>query len=391
MKNYKLTVYSCFIGYIVLAIVNNFVPLLFVTLQSDFGISLSQVSLLVTVNFGIQLLSDLASAKFIDKIGYRASILIAHASAALGLVLLTVLPGIKDPIGGIMISDVIYAVGGGIIAVLISPIVEGCPSDSKEKAMSLLHSFYCWGHVGVVLLSTLFFLFAGIENWRMLALIWAIVPAVNFIFFVKAPIKHLIQEGQSGMTVKALLRNKTFLLLAVITLCAGASEVSISQWMSAFAEQGLNISKSVGDLAGPTVFAALMGISRIVYVKYSDRIDPDKYRTLCGIMCIISYLIASVFDLPLLNLIGCALCGFFVGIMWPGSFSKAASAMPLGGTAMFALLALSGDMGAAIGPTMVGVISDAAGDDLKLGVLCAVVFPMILTACLLIDGKRKKE
>jgi len=389
--NYKMTVYSCFIGYIVLAIVNNFVPLLFVALQNEYGISLSKITLLVTVNFGIQLLSDLAGAKFIDKIGYRCSILIAHATAALGLVLLTVLPRLIDPFAGIMISVVIYAVGGGIIEVLISPIMEGCPNDSKERAMSLLHSFYCWGYVGVIALSTLFFFVFGVENWRWLALIWAVVPVVNGIFFIKAPINHLIAEGEQGMGIRQLLRSRAFLLLVVIALCAGSVGEAIGQWMSAFAEQGLGISKTVGDLAGPTVFAALMGISRAVYGKYGDKIDLDKYMTACGILCVASYLLASLAPSPIISLIGCALCGLFVGIMWPGTFSKASATLPMGGTAMFALLAFSGDLGATVGPTLVGMVSDAAGNDLRLGLLAATAFPLILTVCLLLDKKRKKE
>ena len=388
-KNYKLTVYSCFIGYIVLAIVNNFVPLLFVTLQSEYNISLSQITLLVTINFGIQLLSDLAGARFIDRIGYRASILIAHATAAAGLILLTVLPNIMPPFAGILISVVIYAIGGGIIEVLISPIMEGCPSDSKEKAMSLLHSFYCWGYVGVIALSTLFFFVFGVENWRWLALIWAAVPIVNGVLFVKAPINHLIAEGEQGMSIRQLLKSRAFLLLVVIALCAGSAGESIGQWMSAFAEQGLGISKTVGDLAGPTVFAALMGISRAAYGKFGDKINLDKYMTICGVLCVASYLLASLAPLPIINLIGCALCGLFVGIMWPGTFSKAAQTLPLGGTAMFALLALAGDLGATAGPTLVGMVSDAAGSNLKLGILVAAVFPALLAVCLMTARKKQ--
>ena len=388
-KNYKLTVYSCFVGYIVLAIVNNFVPLLFVTLQSEYNISLSQITLLVTINFGIQLLSDLGAAKFIDKIGYRASILIAHATAAAGFILLTFLPEIMPPFAGILISVIIYAIGGGIIEVLISPIMEGCPNDSKEKAMSLLHSFYCWGHVGVILLSTLFFFAVGVENWRVLALIWAVVPIVNGVLFIKAPINHLIAEDEQGMSIKQLLKSRAFLLLVVIALCAGSAGESISQWMSAFAEQGLGISKTVGDLAGPTVFAALMGISRAAYGKYGDRINLDKYMTVCGVLCVGSYLLASLAPLPVISLIGCALCGLFVGIMWPGTFSKAAQTLPLGGTPMFALLALSGDLGAAVGPTIVGMVSDAADGNLKLGILVAAVFPAILAVCLMVSRKKQ--
>lgn len=389
--HHKLTVYACFVGYIVLAIVNNFVPLLFVAFQTEYAVSLSQITLLVTVNFGIQLLADLGSAKFIDRIGYRTSILLAHAAAAAGLIALTLLPEIMDPFAGIMISVVIYAIGGGIIEVLISPIMEGCPNDSKEKAMSLLHSFYCWGHVGVVLLSTLYFHFAGTAQWKPLALIWAVIPIVNGILLIKAPITPLIGADEKGMRIRELLKSKTFLLLVVIALCAGSGGESISQWISAFAERGLNISKTVGDLAGPMMFAALMGVSRAVYGKYGDKIDLDKYMLRCGFLCVLSYLLASAVPWAVVNLIGCALCGLFVGIMWPGTFSKAAVSLPKGGTAMFALLALSGDLGAVVGPTVVGLVSDMTGGNLKLGILASAVFPVILVVCLLLSRKPSAE
>lgn len=378
-NNYQLTMYACFIGYIVQAIVNNFLPLLFVTFQKTYSIPLTQITLLITLNFGIQLVIDMLSAGFVDKIGYRASTIIAHVCSAAGLVLLTVLPeAFPDPFAGILIAVFIYAIGGGLIEVLISPILEACPTDNKEKAMSLLHSFYCWGHVGVVLISTLFFTLFGIENWKILAVCWAVVPAVNIILFAKAPIYPLHEEGETGLTLKQLFTRKVFWVMMLMMLCAGASEQAVSQWASTFAEQGLGVSKTIGDLAGPMSFAALMGLSRLLYGKFGDKLDLDKFMKMSCLLCIAAYFCISLVPLPAVGLVGCAVCGFSVGIMWPGTFSKASAAVKGGGTALFAMLALAGDVGCSGGPTLAGFISGCFNGELRAGILAAIVFPVLL-------------
>lgn len=378
-NNYQLTMYACFIGYIVQAIVNNFLPLLFVTFQKTYSIPLTQITLLITLNFGIQLVIDMLSAGFVDKIGYRASAIIAHVCSAAGLVLLTVLPGaFPDPFAGILIAVFIYAIGGGLIEVLISPILEACPTDNKEKAMSLLHSFYCWGHVGVVLISTLFFTLFGIENWKILAVCWAVVPAANIILFAKAPIYSLHEDGETGLTLKQLFTRKVFWVMMLMMLCAGASEQAVSQWASTFAEQGLGVSKTIGDLAGPMSFAALMGLSRLLYGKFGDKLDLDKFMKMSCLLCIAAYLCISLIPLPAVGLVGCAVCGFSVGIMWPGTFSKASAAVKGGGTALFAMLALAGDVGCSGGPTLAGFISGCFNGELRAGILAAIVFPVLL-------------
>ena len=387
--NYKTTIFACFVGYIVQAIVNNFVPLLFITFQHDYQIPLTQITLLVTINFGVQLTVDLLSTLFVDKIGYRTSIVIAQIFSAAGLLMLTFMPEIMDPFAGILISVIVYAIGGGIIEVLISPIMESCPTDNKEKAMSLLHSFYCWGHVGVVLISTLFFAILGIENWRILAAIWAIIPIINGIIFLKTPIAPLLSADEKGMTLPELFKNKIFWLLMVMMLCAGASEQAVSQWASAFAEQGLGISKAAGDLAGPMAFAICMGASRAIYGKYGDKLDLEKFMMASTMLCVASYLLISLVPSPMLSLIGCAICGLSVGIMWPGTFSKAAISLKTGGTAMFALLALAGDLGCSSGPTLVGFVSDAASGNMKLGILAGIVFPAVMLLSLLISKNKK--
>ena len=391
MKNqYNKTVAACFVGYIVQAIVNNFVPLLFLTFQRTYHIPLSQITLLVTLNFGMQLLVDLVSVRFVDKAGYRVSMIVAHILSAAGLILLTVLPELLyTPFAGILIAVMIYAAGGGLLEVVVSPVVEACPSDNKEMAMSMLHSFYCWGHVGVVLLSTLFFQAAGTENWKMLALIWAVIPLANAAVFIKVPMASLLEDGETGFKVRELFGIRIFWILLVMMICAGASEQAVSQWASTFAEKGLGISKTAGDLAGPMAFAVLMGASRAFYGKCGERINLDRFMVCSSSLCILSYLGISLFPVPQMSLIACAVCGLSVGIMWPGTFSKAAAALPKGGTAMFALLALGGDIGCSGGPTVVGLVSGALEDNLKMGILAGVIFPVVLLAGIVLCRKEE--
>ncbi len=377
--NYKHTIYACFTGYIVQAVINNFIPLLFLTFQSSYHIPLSKITFLVTFNFGLQLVIDLLSAGFVDKIGYRISIILAHVFAAAGLIGLTFLPELfKDPFNGLLLSVIIYAVGGGLTEVLISPIMESCPTDNKEAAMSLLHSFYCWGHVAVVLLSTVFFRIFGIENWKILALFWSVIPMINGIIFAKVPIAPLLSGDEESMPLPLLLKQKLFWLLLLMMFCAGSCEQAVSQWASTFAEKGLHVSKTMGDLAGPMMFAILMGTSRAVYGKYGDKIDLMKFMTASGILCLISYLMIALTASPVPGLIGCGLCGLSVGILWPGTFSMSSARLKTGGTAMFAFLALAGDVGCSLGPTTVGIASGILHDDLRFGILIAVAFPVLL-------------
>ena len=389
--SYDCTMRACFTGYIVQAIVNNFVPLLFLTFQRTYHIPLQQITLLVTFNFGIQLLTDLLSVAFVDRMGYRASMVLAHILSALGLICLTVLPErMGHPFAGILISVIVYAVGGGLLEVLVSPVVEACPSTHKEKAMSMLHSFYCWGHVGVVLSSSIFFKLAGIENWKLLAVLWAVIPILNALIFTRVPIAPVLPEGEEGMTIGTLFQNRTFWLLFVMMICAGASEQSVSQWASLFAEKGLGISKTAGDLAGPMAFAVLMGASRAFYGNYGEKINLDRFMAVSSVLCILSYLCLVFMPVPVLSLAGCALCGLSVGILWPGTFSRASKALPAGGTALFALLALGGDIGCSGGPTLVGMVSGMCKGNLKAGILAALIFPVLLLTGAKFEIKKDK-
>ncbi len=383
-NNYNHTMGASCIGYVVQAIVINFVPLLFVWFNSSYKIPFGKISLLITLIFGIQLLVDLVSPGFIDKIGYRASVVAAHAFASIGLVLLAFLPNaLSDPYTGILISLVFTSVGGGLIEVVVSPIVEACPHENKNGHMSLLHSFYCWGHVFVVISSVCYFAFFGIENWRYLSMFFAAVPFVNIFYYLAVPIKSLDEvalrdTGKHSLTLGQLAKNKLFWLMFLLMFCAGACELSVSQWASALAEKGLGVSKTVGDLAGPLTFALLMGSSRVIYSRFSERIPLEKYMLFCCGLCFVSYLIISLSPLPFLSLVGCAMCGWSVGVMWPGTYSLAAKEIKGGSTVMFAILALAGDLGCSLGPTMVGFISEWAGNDLKIGILSGIIFSIVM-------------
>lgn len=391
LKKYEHTLYASYIGYITQAIVNNLAPLLFLTFSREFGLTLDKIALITALNFGVQLTVDLLGAKFVDRIGYRPSIISAHVFAFLGLISMAILPYIfENGLIGLLISVVLYAVGGGIIEVLISPIVEACPTEKKEGAMSLLHSFYCWGHLAVILLSSLFFNLFGIENWSILACIWAVVPLFNVFYFSVVPLYPIVSEKEK-MPLKNMLAQKTFWLFIIIMIAAGASEQAMSQWASAFAEKGLGISKSVSDLLGPSAFALLMGLSRAIYGKHSNMIPLKKMAVGSAILCALCYLLTALTKGSLLGLLGCALCGFSVGIFWPGTFSAAARALPRAGTAMYALMALAGDVGCGLGPSAVGVIANAGGGDLRTGLLVSALFPiLILIGYLLMDKIAEK-
>ena len=390
-ENYNHTLRASYIGYISQAIVNNFAPLLFLTFQKTYGISLDKITLLVTMNFAVQLLVDFLAAGFVDRIGYRRAIVLAHLLCAGGVAGLGILPELTaDPYLGFLGAVLLYAAGGGLIEVMISPIVEACPTERKEAAMSLLHSFYCWGHVLVVVASTVFFRVAGIGNWRILAFIWALVPFFNCFYFARVPIRSMTGEGR-GMSMRQLAGSGVFWLFVLLMVCSGASEQAMSQWASAFAESALQVGKTMGDLLGPCLFALLMGTSRAVYARFSRHMPLIPFMVGSGFLCIAGYLLAVWSKAPVMALMGCGLCGLSVGILWPGTFSLSCARIPRGGTAMAALLALGGDVGCSLGPTVVGLVSNTAGGSIRSALLAAVVFPVLLLLCLSRAGKRSRN
>ncbi|RKI39715.1 MFS transporter [bacterium D16-51] len=389
-KNYKKTLTACYLGFITQAIAANFAPLLFLKFHNEYNIPLGKIALISTVFFLAQLVVDVLCSYFADRIGYRKCVIASEVCSAMGLIGLAFLPELlPNPLAGIIVSVMIYAVGSGLIEVLCSPIVEACPFDHKEAAMSLLHSFYCWGSVGVILLSTIFFAVFGINSWKWLACIWALIPLYNIYNFAACPIEHPADDGK-GMKIRNLLQVPLFWLSIILMVCAGASELSMAQWASAYTESALGLSKAMGDLAGPCMFAVTMGISRVISGKYGSKLDLMKFMAGSGCLCLLCYVAASISDNPVLGLIGCIICGFSVGIMWPGTISICSGHLPDGGTAMFALLAMAGDLGGAFGPGLVGNVTQNAGNNLKKGMLVGCIFPLVLILSLLILIKLRK-
>ena len=386
-KNYKRTLLACYLGFVTQAITANFAPLLFLKFHVDYGIPLGKIALIPTVFFLTQLLIDVFCARFVDAIGYRLCVVISELASCLGLAGLAVIPDLfSEPFTGILICVLIYAVGSGLIEVLGSPIVEACPFDHKDTVMSTLHSFYCWGAVGVILLSTLFFSLFGIGQWKILACLWALIPLYNIYNFATCPIEHLTEEGE-GMTIAALLKTRLFWLAIVLMVCAGASELSMAQWASAYAESALGFSKTVGDLVGPCLFAAAMGICRALYGKYGSKINLTRFMVASGVLCLCCYLLTALSSRPAAGLFGCIFCGFCVGIMWPGTISITSPRLPQGGTALFALLAMAGDLGGAFGPGLVGAITQQAGDRLQAGMLAGSIFPLVMIVVLIVFSR----
>lgn len=391
MPNYNKTKIACYLGFITQAIVANFAPLLFLRFHSQYNISLGNIALISTFFFFTQLLVDLFCAKYVDRLGYRACIIASEVCAAVGLVGLAFLPDLlPNAFVGIIISVIIYAIGSGLIEVLCSPIIEACPFENKEATMSLLHSFYCWGCVGTILVSTIFLAIFGMDSWKWLSCLLAIIPALNIINFATCPIENLVEDGE-GMGVKSLFSTPLFWVALVLMICSGASELSMSQWASAYAESALGLTKVLGDIAGPCMFAVAQGISRVIYGKYGDKIDLTKFMVWSGVLCLVCYIASSASPKPIIGLIGCIVCGFSVGIMWPGTISLSSKTFPLGGTAMFALLAMAGDLGGSIGPILVGRVTQAANDNIRIGMGMGCIFPLILVIALIVMKKGQKS
>ena len=383
-NRYKKTLIACYLGFVTQAISANFTPLLFLTFKTTYGITLEKIAMIPMVFYLTQLFVDYAATKFADKLGYCICVVASQILSAFGIASMSFLPELLPiPFLGILISVILYAIGSGLIEVLVSPIVEACPFENKSGMMSLLHSFYCWGAMGVILGSTLFFTIFGINNWKILTLIWAIIPLYNTLNFIKCPINKLPDSDESR-GIRQLFQMPLFCFMILLMVCSGASEACMAQWASAFTESALGVSKTIGDLAGPCLFALFMGVARMLYGKFSEKLDLIKVMLFCGILCTACYLLASLSTLPILGLIGCTLCGSAVGIMWPGSISISSQRCPKGGTAMFAFLALAGDLGAMISPAMVGSLSELAGGNLKIGLFVATIFPIILVVGLLL-------
>lgn len=406
---YKNTLHACYTGMVTQAAINNLAPLLFVIFQDSFQISLEMIGRLVLINFGVQLATDIVAARYADKIGYRRCVVGAHLFCVLGLLGLSLFPMVfPSPYVGLVCAVVLYAIGGGLIEVLVSPMVEAIPGDGKALSMSLAHSFYCWGQMAVVLVTTLILYLIGQDLWYILPWLWAVIPFCNMLLFMRVPIAHPTGGGDA-MPVRKLFSKRTFWVFLIIMMCAGASELSMSQWSSLFAQKGLGVPKVVGDILGPCMFALLMGLGRLGYGLWGGKIRLKYALSGCALLCIVCYLTVSLTNNPVLSLAACAVCGFSVSLMWPGAVSMSAKSFPLGGTAMFGLLAMFGDLGCSLGPWITGVVAGAIESGiytvkttllqaatleqmgLKCGILVAAVFPMLLLLCVLFLKNKRTQ
>lgn len=398
-NKYTSTKIACYTGYFVQAIINNLAPLFYVIFHNSFGIPYTKISWLILINFITQLFTDIASVKVTAKLGYRMSVLFAHIFSAAGLILLGVLPIVMhNHFIGLVIPILIYAMGSGLIEVMISPIIEGLPLSNKSGEMSLLHSFYCWGQMAVVLVSTLLLSAVGNENWKYIPIAWAIVPIVNFFLFTRVPIIPPVADDETPMKISELFRDKTFVALAFLMLCSGAAEISIAQWASTFAEKSLGVDKVFGDLLGPCMFAVLMGSGRVVFGFIGDKIDTGRILSLSAVLCLCAYLTTTLVNIPIVSLISCEVCGLSVATMWPGVLSLGAKKFPKGGTGLFAMLAMFGDLGCAFGPWLAGMFSGLSEkssaitmEPLKFGLLICCIFPITMIIVLNTSKTLKKK
>ncbi len=388
--NWKSTIFACYRGNFTQASIVNLSPLLFVIFQNKFNLSYTMLASLILFNFVTQIVADLLSVKFVDKIGYRKAAVTAHIMAALGLILMAILPQIlPSAFLGLAVSTMTCAFGGGICEVILSPIVEAIPGDAKASAMSLLHSMYSWGQFTVVLVTTLTLMIVGDDLWYIIPLIWATIPLYNIFSFLRVPLQQTLSAHEKT-PLKEMFKSKIFIIILIAMLCAGASELAICQWSSLFFEKGLGVNKVLGDILGPCLFAITMGIGRTLFGIYGTKINLYNCLIISSILCIACYLGTALFSSPILALISCALCGLSVALMWPGSISTGAALFKRGGASLFGVMAVMGDVGASIGPSTVGAISDfvkfnfaldpitADTVALKVGILSAVIFPIIL-------------
>lgn len=391
----KHTKLAGYVGYLTQALVINFPPLLFITFINTYSLSMSKISLLILVSFAVQLSVDAFAAKFSSRLNIRRTMLFAFSSAAIGIMGFGFLPELlPNPFVALLICTFVASIGAGFVEVFVSPIIEACPTGKKSAAMSILHSFYAWGHAGIIILSTLFFTFIGIEHWRILSFIWAIIPIIGFIGFSIVPIYTLAgdkKEIEATAKKEPLWKSRFFIIFFIIMVCAGAAEQVLAQWASTFAESGLGVNKAIGDVLGPCSFALLMGISRIIYARSSSRIDLRHFILASSVLCVAAYTVVAISQTPAISLIACALCGLGAGMMWPGTYSLAAKNLPTMSIKTFALLALGGDVGCILGPAVAGVVAEKFGNDLRIGFAISILFPLIMTILLLTINKKRKE
>lgn len=394
---YKSTIRACYIGNLVGALVTNLSPLLFVILMGSYNLSFEQVGRLVLINFFTQIIADLAFSKPVDTYGVRPFITLGHALVFIGFVMFAFSPRLfpHSPYTGLMLATVVFSCGGGLLELLLSAIVQAVPSDAKAAAMSLLHSFYAWGFIVVVVLTFLMLKLFGSANWPWLFLIWSLVPLFNFFNFLRVPLPPQVPDEHRTST-RVLASTPFFIFVVLGIALGGAAEVSMSQWTSAYAETTLGLSKQTGDLLGLCLFAGLLGLGRVLYGTYGKRFDIWRVMFLGSLFAAGCYLVAALSQHPIVSLVACAFCGLGVALLWPGSVTNAAHRFPFAGASMFAILAAGGDTGAAVGPWLLGLIADQIPTDfplspLRVGMVIGTLFPLAMAGCLLIQRHIDKK
>lgn len=387
--NYTPTKISAYVGYFVQAIVNNFLPILFVAFQDIYGIGYEKLGRLIVFNFITQMVTDILSPKIISLLGYRKTAVMCQLIAALGLTLAAVLPNVlPNAYIGIVLAVIVYAFASGLMEVIISPMIEMLPTSNKSGNMSLLHSFYCWGQAITTVGTTLLLSAFGYRGWTYIPLIWAIVPFINAFSFIRVPIVEPQPERKSD-SFRVLFSDRRFRVFMLIMLCAGASEIAMAEWASVFAQNALGVSQIAGDLAGPCAFSLFMGLGRLLYAAFSEKISYRSTVIVLGLCCAVCYYIAAFASIPIFALAACALCGFTVSILWPGTISAGAVAFPRGDAVMFSVFAMCGDIGCCIGPWLLGVVAEHF--TLNIGFAVSSFFPLLMVALAIFFIKEQRS
>lgn len=406
-RSYGLTKVACYIGYVVQAVVNNLLSLLFVIFNAQpYNISLEKLGSIIFINFAAQLFIDYISVFFTSRFGYKKCVVFAQATSVVGFVLLGFLPRVIEPYFGILFSILFLAVGSGLIEVLISPIIEALPSDNKASNMSFLHSFYCWGQVLTVIGTTALVFALGNDKWFYIPFVWSIIPFINTLLFTRCDILEL-ENNSAHSSALSLLKNKSVYKYMVFMFCAGASEITMVQWSSFFVEKGFGTEKWLGDLIGPCLFAVLMGIGRIGYGILGKKVSLERLLCYFSALCFVCYLVVALSNNGIICALGCAVCGLSVSVMWPGVISLSAEKFHSSGTAIFSLMAMLGDIGCAVGPWILGLIAEYAFDynlgrhlisalninstqsNMQLGFLICSIFPLIMFLFFVISAVKR--
>lgn len=399
-EHYRLTTISCFVGIFAQAVIINLAALLFMPLMRLHGLTYVQLGTLVAVNFSVQVGSDLVFSGLIDRIGFRRLVLPACLVGSLGLFLFALAPVLLPGrvFAGLLAATAVYSAAGGLLEVLLSPIVNAIPNEEKGAAMSLLHSFYAWGQMATIILTTLFLFLVGERHWQWMVGFWALLPLANFLLFLKAPFPPSVPEEHRLNMGDLIL--KPFCLLAFAAIFFGASaEVLMNQWTSAFMERALLLPKLTGDLFGMCGFALMLGLGRAWHGKYGARFDISKALVAMSALAVLCYLVVALAPGSWPGLLACMVCGFATSLLWPGTLIVASERYPLAGAWMFALLAAAGDVGAGLGPWFTGWVVDHAIDTaaalrleqwlgiggeqaaLRLGILAGTIAPLLALLC----------